>query len=276
MYVKKLRIPKKNRVGAREKYAILGTLFPTLETAKKCGEHLKTALSLFAAEKRFGLDRGQDRPTSGFSQAIKDNLKKELGVQIRDDVHGLDVFPEQPPVKRFQIKAQLQSTYIIRDFQEPLRNLYHTSITLTLKQQLALDIYNLSHFESAPKTRFLLLITVVEILASRSKCSAQVSRLITEIIHQVKASSVAQVEKDKLCNGLTNLYTESITSACCSLVEKHSSASEAAYFKLCYTARSKLLHTGETKSPEPNNPTKLDELVSRILLHDLRVKHTGA
>jgi len=226
-------------------------------------------LALFAAEARIGLDAGNDRPTSAFSQAIKSDLILKHGIQLRDDVHGLDVYAEQPAVRRLGVEAYASSTRLITGYEAPLLGFFDTQHVFSPKQQLALELYNLSHFENVPKTRFLNLITVVEVLAIRRSRPKSVRALVGDLLTAVDRSELAEEERKLLREGLANLRQESISRACKDYVSHYASAEEVDFFSKCYKARSELLHNGWTDRAEASHPAPLDELVSRILVRSL-------
>lgn len=143
IYLVKLPQAKRHRFGAKSKYVLIGTRFENYESALDCGRRLKRALALFAADRRIGLDAGQDETTASFSRDITEALATQHCIQLRDDVHGLDVYVEQPPVHRLSVEAYGTSKYVIEGYEAPLRTFYQTQLALTAKQQLALDLYNL-------------------------------------------------------------------------------------------------------------------------------------
>ena len=266
IYLLKLPQPKRNRFGARTKHVLLGTRFQSHEAALDCGRRLKRALALFAAERRIGLDAGQDQATSSVSEAIKESVATQQGIQLRDDVHGLDVYVEQPPVRRLSMEGYGTSTYVIEEYEEPLQAFYEAQVTFSPKQQLAIDHYNLSHFENVPKTRFLTLITVVEVLSTRKKRSPAARAQLKELLLAVRSSTLPVEEKRPLCDGIGNLKQESISGACRDFVAQFLPKEDVDFFAECYKARSDLVHDGITKRPEAIDPTKLDLLVSRLLI----------
>ena len=266
VYLKRLPRPKRNRFGARVKYLFIGERFTSQHAALDCGRRLKLALSLLAAERQFGVDTGKDAATSSFSHAIKEALAHSQGVQLRDDIHGLDVFCEQPPVTRFGVEAYGSSSYVISDYEDRLSDFFGADPALSPKQQLALNLYNLNHFESVTATRFLTLITVVEVLAVRRKRSPQVITFVKGLRGTVRQSGLTVAERTALLNGLGNLTQQSISEACKEFVGQHGSAVDVAFFSDCYSARSELVHDGVTARAVALDSTQLDALVSRLLL----------
>ena len=142
VYLVKLPQPKRHRFGVPTRHALVGKGFKTHEAALACGQRLKGAIALFAAERRLGLDAGNDKSTSSFSQAIKDAIAAQHGCQPREDVHGLDVYVEQPPVTRLAVEGYGSSSYVIEDYENRLRDILRCKHLPDPKQQLALDLYN--------------------------------------------------------------------------------------------------------------------------------------
>jgi hypothetical protein len=69
-----------------------------------------------------------------------------------------------------------------------------------------------------------------------------------------------------MLNALGNIARRSVGEACVELVAAHAAPEDATYFRACYTARSELLHSGHTSSSEPLDPTRLNQLVARVLV----------
>jgi hypothetical protein len=265
----KIKQPRKNRFGSPVGYAFLGKGFPTKESAFECGTRLKQAISILMAKRRLGINVGKDRATSASDIAMKDMLKEKHGVQLRDDIHGLDVYSEDPPVTRFSLFATATVSHEIKDFQVPLTNLYASELSFSAKQQLALEIYNLTHFEGAIKTRFLTLITVIEVLAERDKRSPAIREFLKSLSKHVSGSTLSKDEKKQLADGFGNLKRNSISESCRKLIAKYASGSDVEYFMNCYKARSELVHDGITQRLEADDPTRLDELVCQVLISNL-------
>jgi hypothetical protein len=85
----------------------------------------------------------------------------------------------------------------------------------------------------------------------------------------VRSSTLSADEKKRLCDGIGNLKQESISAACKEFVAQFLPTEDVDFFANCYKARSDLVHDGITKRPEAIDPTKLDELVSRLLIRAL-------
>jgi len=67
--------------------------------AKSFAVKLKAAAEISSVATRLGIDTGVDRATSQFAQSIKDKVREEHGIIYRNDIHGIDVFPDDPNLR---------------------------------------------------------------------------------------------------------------------------------------------------------------------------------
>ena len=66
--------------------------------ARDFAKKLKAATEISSVATRLGINSGIDVRTLAFGQFIKDR-NREHGITIRDDIHGVDVFPDDPKVR---------------------------------------------------------------------------------------------------------------------------------------------------------------------------------
>jgi hypothetical protein len=78
--------------------------FASKGEAREFGRKLKVALEVSAVAARVGVDSGQDLATSGLGQIVRDALAEE-GTLARDNIHGLDVFQDDPNTRIFDMSA---------------------------------------------------------------------------------------------------------------------------------------------------------------------------
>jgi phage replication-related protein YjqB (UPF0714/DUF867 family) len=77
--------------------------FESREAASEFGRRLKSAIEISSVIARLGVNTGVDLPTSGVGESIREILKGE-GVLSRDNVHGVDVFEDDPRVRFFHMR----------------------------------------------------------------------------------------------------------------------------------------------------------------------------
>jgi hypothetical protein len=73
--------------------------------ASDFARRLKASSELSSAVARLGINSGVDMPTSGFGQIVRDDLKAKHGIVLRDNVHGIDVFADDPNIRIGQFSA---------------------------------------------------------------------------------------------------------------------------------------------------------------------------
>ncbi len=265
--------PKPNQtLSSPEIYLVTGRHFQNEAIARECGEKLKYALAIYGAKARIGIDLGHDEVTTPTSEELKESYRKQ-GLRLRDEVHGIDVYREDElPIRTLHVSGTLTTSHNIENFPTSVADEYQKFIPLTPKKQLALEIYNLVQFEERSKTKFLNLISVIEIICDRDKQPEDVKSHVDFLINQVKFSELSEENKEALTNGLGNLKRVSISTACRRLVEECINDEEARYFALCYNARSKLLHEGKIPEHEVLNLTRLEIIVQTVLLMSISGK----
>jgi len=266
IYLVRMPRPQRNRFGARETYCVLGKKFLSFEAAEITGRKLKQAISLFAAEQKIGLDVGKGKAGSSFSDLVKENIRASKGVHLRDDVHGLDVYPEGLHILAPTFEAYGFTTNVLSDYEARIAH-YVNYPDLSPKEELALELYNESQFEGAINTRLIALITVVEILAEPKPRSKEATDFLNLLCGQVGAHpQLEAAEQTALRDGFLCLRRQSISQACREFVKAHASKEAATFFKACYSARSELIHSGTTKKLVPEMIDRLNNLVSELLL----------
>jgi len=234
------------------------------ETARTFGARLKTTLSVCFARHGLGFNLGEDRATSSLASSIRAELRATYGVDMRPTVHGLDVFEITLPIKHFRVRARGSVIRVLREFPESIMAEFK-EWTLDQKQTLALSLYNASHNQFS-QARFMSLITVVEVLATRQASSEAIIAFLCECLDNLNKAELTEPEQVVLRNGLGNLKTESISGSCKKLVQW--AGGDAHLFSRCYNARSELLHNG-TSSTDPDLPLRphlLDEVVRKVLI----------
>jgi hypothetical protein len=258
---------KNHTPGCSERFVIKGTGFPTEEAARSCGERIKQALIVVGCDTKIGIDIGRDHCTSSISREAQ-SIASQTGIQLRNPVHGLDVYPEDLPVKHFEISATGNVFASFSDAPAKIKHQFAINVTLNDKHRLALELYNLSRF-ALGVPRFLTLVTIIEVLAEREKAEQPAEQQLNQFIELTKTSALTSEQCETLCNRLGDLKRESISAACRRVVANSISAEAANYFMKCYDARCILLHRGENKPAMTDNCERLDEIVREVLLNDI-------
>lgn len=144
---------------------------------------------------------------------------------------------------------------------------------------MAFELYGLSHFESAPRARFVTLISAIETISETKPRNAEALKHVERLIKFTHNSGLPRSEINSLLGHLGWLKRESISKAGRDLVgtllESNEYGGEQAkdFFQHCYNLRSELLHGGKPKDDTVNLGllvVHLDHLVADLLVASTR------
>lgn len=248
---------------------IKGDGFDDRDAAQTFGRDLRDSLAVHSVRKRRGFWLGDDLITSSLGASVRDRIRQEHCVEIRPTVHGLDVYETAMPVQHFEMSARASVLRPIRDLGSDLAvDFKHWS--LPAKLLLAIDLYNESHFLAQAETRFLSLVTVVEVMVNRTPVAPDAIAFLDECLDGLSGRTLGDGLAQSLRSGLEGLMTQSIGSACVAAAE--AAGCDANLMRRCYKARSEMLHSGESRTdPElPRQRHLLDELVHGMILYRLQ------
>lgn len=253
--------------------AIKGKEFASEDKARVTGIRVKNALLVCSAAQRMGVDVGKDKLKSGAGKFLKD-MAKDAGFNLLDDTHGLSVYPENPPVRFAAMNiGKIALARNSQTFVKELAEAYEANYELSAKEALALDIYNLSHFEeSSSRARFLTLVSAVECLCIRQPHSAEVIEQVKTLKDFISKSDLPKEEKESLLNGLGNLQKDSISKTARKLVKEYLGDDAMKRFQKFYEVRSRILHDGIVSEVENIGTLviELDKLVAELLLEHIK------
>lgn len=258
-----------------------GDGFPSEEEALVAGRGAKNAIMWCGARMRVGVDLGDDKPHGGASDYLKEKVLSEAEVRLLNDPHGLMVYEDDPghPTQFVSASAALQVGRTPSDFEEYFLEAMDMELRLTEKETLSLELYGLSHFESAPRARLLTLVSVIETVINDTPRSAQAVEHVEGLIHSTRNSGLPKSEIDSLLGSLSRLKQDSISRRGKALIDEQIGEKEyddkAAkdFFQHCYNVRSDLVHNGAPSDESLDVGrlvTQLDQLVADLMVAIIR------
>jgi hypothetical protein len=229
--------------------------FASEEAAWTAGKEAKAALRATGVAVDVPMDLGPDVASTGIGQIVKDQAREERGVDLRGDVHGVDVFEESSlEVHYVRMEAEGSVTANLDQFVETFSQfLTRTSgADIDDRVELAFEIYMAASFEATDRARFVTYITVLEILASRETRGQPALDVISNALSELDDRDDLEASAmSSLRSGLIDLQSESIGASIRSLVESIDTAqldlgdrNVRRFISDCYEARSKLVHDG--------------------------------
>jgi hypothetical protein len=232
--------------------AVLGGPYTSKDQARAAAEKSKRALLYWAIVQRLGIDFGDGKQRSGFTNEGLAELEKRLGCPVKNDIHGIDVYEQVEKLKFVQFNAKAtvgkDPPALISTFQREFLN----SRQLTEKQVLASEIYASSFFDVSSRSRFITLVTAVEALLEPLRRPDEVEVLVEGLRAKTRESGIDEPTKESIIGSLGRLRHQSIGQAGRMLADRlipkgfFDGQSSADFFTRCYDLRSQILHRGTT------------------------------
>jgi len=251
-------VPKKKDVTETGEVVFCGTKLGNKAEAEDVGKRLKNAVVLASLSVGLGIDVGQDKPGEGaFGFAFYAGDKKvtvtpgphnklDGDTIMVDDVHGLIIHPDRKKTFCYSFKISEPVTPVsTKEFVEAIRNFYSLNKPLSGQEKLALELFNASYYGSSSRTRFLTLMSVIEVLAESERLSEDACMLIDRLLYETNNADLVDFEREDLINRLAFLKRESISRACQKLLEQRLGVNAKGALKKYYNVRSKMLHEGK-------------------------------
>ena len=255
--------------------------FPTEEKAMDAGRIAKSAILWCGVRMRLGMDLGDDKAHGGASEYLK-KIRREQGIRLLNEVHGLNVYGEDPelPTRFASFSASGRVDKDISRFEKYFNEAVDMNLQLTDKESLAFELYGLSQFESSSRARFITLVIAIESIIEDKKRNAEAVKHVEQLVKFTNNSGLPLSEVDSLRGSLRRLKYESISKAGRDLIDRYLGQAQydgkvaEIFFRDCYNIRSQLVHNGK-----PADETiDLRSLVARLdrLVADLLVSYVEA
>ncbi|MEX2653123.1 MAG: hypothetical protein WD473_11865 [Acidimicrobiia bacterium] len=205
------------------------------------------------------MDLGEDTSSTRWARSVRDKLREVHGVDLRGDVHGIDIVDDDdPPPAYVRMEAEGLVGVPIDRFLTALGAALadHYSSPLAPRDRLAAEVFMAAAFEATTRARFLTQVTVLEILADRGPrpdtarvVLERTLRNLDEVREQLDGadyqslrSGIAGLKQESISHSLRRLGTSLDPSAIPGL------GGEAVedFLSRCYKVRSLLVHDGDT------------------------------
>ena len=253
--------------------------YRTIEEATQAGETVRDALALSLVSLKIGADWGF-KPSSGVitNEGIK-FFESQTNKRVLQGGLGLKVYETNPCPIFIQPKVSKKVSSPISKLVEVLNYAIEHSRTLTEKEKVALQLFNISFFENAIEARFLALVMAVEVLLEFKPRPENVRQHVENLLKITNDNkSIDKAQKDSLLGSLKWLLDESISQAGRRLATErlngrlYNNMVASKFFTHCYDLRCKLVH-GSVPVPNPNEVgtaiSQLEFFVSDLLSGDL-------
>jgi hypothetical protein len=218
--------------------------FTTEDEARDFGRKLKAALELSAVAARVGVDTGRDLATSALGRTVRDAVLQQTGSDVRPNIHGLDVFPDDPNTRILTITA----TGTVRAAYDPLlADLDELHGTAAVPSQRIADVVLLLNYalmQPEPVAQIVFAVSAVESLGQDEAWTPDQKTLLAELAKAAEQSTIGAVdERQEVANAIRkSLHRLTLRQGVFRLLERLGLAHLRAAWDDLYAERSTLVH----------------------------------
>jgi len=240
-------------IGAHSRASIVAKDFPSEVVAQASGQQCRDAVLAWAVSQRRGIDLGDDSARVLATAEYLAIVTAQHGVPARNDLHGVDVFPSAPETAFVRVDGDATSLKDGHLFITELADLLASPPRLSQKVSLAAELFTLSFLDGAPRSRFVMLTSAIEVLLEPKQHDAVVQDFVDATKVGLDSLPVPKETRDSLNGTLRWLRQESIARAgrrlATELLGSQSYAGQTPdlFFRDCYSIRSQLVHGGTSE-----------------------------
>jgi hypothetical protein len=219
--------------------------FESEEVARDFGATLKSAVAVAASGTRLGVDIGDDKATSVFSEQVKRARFENSGVHLRSSVHGLDVFVEDGSVRFPQFHASLSVLAKHEEFLDLTAQLHETQLTLSDNAREIVLLLNSALMQPEPIAQVVLAFSAVEALGQKEQqWSDNQKSMKAECLTFVKTheSDIDETEREEVLEAIEKLHRVSLRQGVLRLLKRLGLNDLKNEWHRLYGERSTLVH----------------------------------
>jgi hypothetical protein len=177
--------------------------FANEDEARQFGQKLKTALEVSSIAARVGVDTGRNLGTSALGKSVKDDLAKG-GTHLRDNIHGLDVFPDLPNTYIFNANAIGVGLVAPDPFLSDLDELVRTAVTPSQRVADVVLLLNYALTRPEPIAQIVFAVSAVESLGQDEQWSKDQRQLLRELAAAaLRSVTGTDVERQEVADAIS-------------------------------------------------------------------------
>jgi len=249
--------------------------FPDETSARKFAAQLRIALMIAAIETSLGIDLGDDKATSDFSQEIKDALARQ-GTRLLPDVHGAQVYQREGNERVLSISATGYASHDPDRLSEAVNVAMEEKLEPVPKLAAAIEMIALSMMAREPLAEAALCLAAVEMVALRDPWSTNQHALIERLIEVATAATDLATEEAIEVGEAVKKVHKSIRQGIKGLILDTLGMQPAEWkeFDRVYSLRSTIFHSTKKEMPSRELQKELAErarsICARIVLNAAR------
>lgn len=165
------------------------------QVAHEVGGRVKLACDVASVANRLGLDSGSDAATDRAADAVKAHVLQATGVVLRDNVHGLDVYPETPESCTLASDVRVEGYMNAQPFLSMVEDLSRAPMELSRETRDVVLLLNYALMRSEPESRIVYAFSAVEMLGQNEQWSECQSELLDSLATAARNMTYATAEE---------------------------------------------------------------------------------
>jgi hypothetical protein len=258
-----LRSPLPDTVIENDDWLVMNARgFESEEAAREFGRRLKAAADLSSVIARLGIDSGVDMATSGFGKIVREAVFANDGTVLRDNVHGIDVFVDDPNVRIGQVRMTGTVRASPDPFLSDLDQLYYVVDNGSQKARDMVLLLNYALTRSDPVAQIVFAVSAVEMLGQEERWTDSQKELLEEIASAAERSTRASAsERGEVAEAIRrSIQRISLRQGVFRLLESLGLSNLRRKWDALYVERSTLVHG---LAPQPG--VRYDDLAFRTV-----------
>lgn len=177
--------------------------FDSEQEARTFARRLKTACEVSSVSARLGIDSGVDVPTSGFGKIVKDRVREQSGILLRDNVHGVDVFPDSPNVRVSHFSATGTVLAAPDPFLADINNYFEVIENASQRTSDIVLLLNYALMKPEPVAQIVFAFSAVEMLGQNEEWSADQRQLLHQLAGSAQNQAVgSRQEREEVADAI--------------------------------------------------------------------------
>jgi hypothetical protein len=128
--------------------------------------------------------------TAGLGQLVKENIRDKEGLLVRDNVHGVDVFADDPNVRIIHISASGTVLAGAEPFISNLSTFLDEAVLLSQQAKDVVLLLNYALMRPEPVAQIVFSVSAVEMLGQQEKWSADQTRLLAKLAGDAQNAAI--------------------------------------------------------------------------------------
>jgi hypothetical protein len=188
--------PQTNELISASDWLIMNARgFHSATEATTFAHKLRAATDLSSVACRYGINSGTDLPTSGVGEIVRDRVKQEHGMILRDNVHGVDVFPDDPNVRIFNLSAAGTVLTEPEPFLGDLSAFFDVAAGASQKTRDVILLLNYALMNPDPVAQIVFAFSAVEMLGQDERWSPEQANLLSRLATEAENAQIGTPEE---------------------------------------------------------------------------------